>query len=715
MSLKPILDYIKSLGVYRVMFKSIKTRIAISAGLAIFITLSTAMFFTTVSYNKVNKEITKNVSLQLTDNIDYKLLSIANQQRAELNGLFAPVISNLQQLKSVLELSNSNQVEANILIQQFMASLHIQNKSVFAGYMVWEEKNFLQDNSELTQKATNKDGFLSPFFSPIGSDFEAIGMDSFKNRKMNQNGERIDEWHLAPFETGEQFVMEPYYYNVRGNEELITTISLPLRHNDHIVGSLGFDWSVKDFQAISQKAAKSTGLSNAIVSIVSWDGRFLSFSQDKNLVGEKIKDEFAQNWPSIQQKLKSTSTFLSDMGDYKVAVSSIETGAKPWVVMVSVPKTVLEKEITDFNQLSTELSQGALLNGLLSGFISSIIGIAIIFILAKSIGASLLELTSRFENIAQGDGDLTQRISIDSKDEIGQLAFWFNTFIEKVQHTLHNAKNTAELVSQSSMNTMAETEKSQLKLQNQVNEVTQLATAINEMSATAQEVASSALQAATAASQIQASSEDGQKIMNNAAASVEELARFINEAQEQVINLASSSNDIQKILIEIGGIAEQTNLLALNAAIEAARAGEQGRGFAVVADEVRNLASRTQSSTQEINSMLAILQQNTQGIVTVMESSQKQALETKEETLIAQKNLQEINAAILVANDMNNQIASAAEEQSSVSEEINRNVTSINEAADEVLSDMQTSLNDTAELTKESHSLTQKLSEFKTQ
>jgi methyl-accepting chemotaxis protein len=179
--------------------------------------------------------------------------------------------------------------------------------------------------------------------------------------------------------------------------------------------------------------------------------------------------------------------------------------------------------------------------------------------------------------------------------------------------------------------------------------------------------------------------------------------------------LAASSNDIQKILLEIGGIAEQTNLLALNAAIEAARAGEYGRGFAVVADEVRNLASRTQSSTQEINNMLAVLQQNTHSIVTVMDSSQKQALATKEETLIAQKNLKEISTAILVANDMNNQIASAAEEQSSVSEEINRNVTSINEAADEVLSDMQTSLNDTAELTKESHSLAQKLSEFKTQ
>ncbi|MGF1899949.1 methyl-accepting chemotaxis protein [Aliivibrio sifiae] len=697
------------------MFKSIKTRIAISAGLAIFITLSTAMFFTTVSYDGVNKEITKHVSDQLVENIDYKLLSIANQQSAELNGQFSPVISNLKQLQSLLELSNQHQSNASLLIEQFIASLKIQNKSVFAGYMVWEKENFIKDDSELTQKAVNKNGILSPFFSPIDSSFEALGMDSFNNTALNNNGERIDEWHLAPFESGKSFVMEPYYYNVRGNQELITTISLPLRHNNEIVGSVGFDWSIKSFQKISKKAAQEIGIPQAVVSISSWNGTLLSFSQDGELVGTKVKNEFAQNWSEIQQDATTKKTFLKDIGPYKTAISTINTGSKPWIVIVSIPSETLQKEITDFNSLSTQLSDDALSNGLLSGLISSIIGIVIIFILAKQIGASLTNLTSRFENIAQGDGDLTQRIEVTSKDEIGQLAFWFNTFIEKVQNTLHNAKDTAELVSQSSMNTMAETEKSQVKLQNQVNEVTQLATAINEMSATAQEVASSALQAATAASQIQVSSEEGQKIMNNAAASVEELAQFINEAQEQVVNLAASSNDIQKILTEIGGIAEQTNLLALNAAIEAARAGEQGRGFAVVADEVRNLASRTQSSTQEINNMLVILQQNTQSIVTVMDNSQKQALSTKEETVIAQDNLKEISSAILVANDMNNQIASAAEEQSSVSEEINRNVTSINEAANDVLADMHTSLKDTEALTQESHSLTQKLSEFKTQ
>jgi methyl-accepting chemotaxis protein len=462
------------------MFKSIKTRIAVSAGLAIFITLSTAMLFTTISYNNVNDEITQHVSDQLADNIDYKLLSIANQQSAELNGLFSPVISNLKQLKSLLELSNQHKANSSLLIEQFTSSLKIQNESVFAGYMVWEQGQFIKDDSELTQKALNKDGILSPFFSPTDSSFEALGMASFSNTALNNNGERIDEWHLAPFESGKSFVMEPYYYNVRGNQELITTISLPLVANKEIIGSLGYDWSIKSFQQISQQAAQAIGVPNAVVSIASWNGTLLSFSQDESVVGQKVKDDFAQNWTQIQQEAKTNKPFLKDIGRFKTAIATINTGSKPWIVMVSIPAETLQKEITDFNSLSSQLSDNALSNGLLSGLISSIIGIVIIFILAKQIGASLTNLTSRFENIAQGDGDLTQRIEVTSKDEIGQLAFWFNTFIEKVQNTLHNAKDTAELVSQSSMNTMAETEKSQIKLQNQVNEVTQLATAINE-------------------------------------------------------------------------------------------------------------------------------------------------------------------------------------------------------------------------------------------
>ncbi len=299
------------------------------------------------------------------------------------------------------------------------------------------------------------------------------------------------------------------------------------------------------------------------------------------------------------------------------------------------------------------------------------------------------------------------------KDETAQLAQWFNAFLARMQEMLRTAKETAVQVESHAGAGQASAEVSKEKLNEQLNEVNSLATAINEMSAAAQEVANSAVQAATAAGQVQVSSRSGMDRMDNAAGAMEALAHQVNDAQAQTLCLAESSSNIQGILTEIGGIAEQTNLLALNAAIEAARAGQAGRGFAVVADEVRNLANRTQSSTEEIRAMLARLEQDTQSIVALMQKSQQQAADTKDETQAAQNALAEINQAIEVINDMNNQIASAAEEQSLVAEEINRNVVIINDTAVDVMDTMGQSVDISNELSGSATDLHHELNKFK--
>ncbi|WP_017222158.1 methyl-accepting chemotaxis protein [Moritella dasanensis] len=696
------------------MFKSIRTRIAIFAGLTMAFTLLIAMGITTNAFTKVNQEITAKVKTQLTDATTLNLRSTANNQANTLESQLYPVLANLKQIRSIIELSAQNKADAETIVTQFIAALEAQNKAVFAGYMVWEEETWPQETAGNVAKAFNTKGYLAPFFSPNSNDsFDVVAMENFNNTALNSNGERTDDWHLMPYETGKTFVMEPYMYSVRGQEELITTISQPLKLNGKIIGSLGFDLSLAELQGQSEQLAKNLYDGKGHILISSWKGALLANSKDSSNIGRKVPSDLLSKWKKIQNLAILNDVGMLTIGNDEYAITSIDTSGSPWVVMVSIPTNELIQSVADFESWSHDQNSDALGQGIIAGLIATIIGIAAMSMIAHSLGKALINLVERFKDAAQGDGDLTYRIIVKGNDESAQLAYWFNTFLARMQEMLLTVTQSADQVDQGAGKGLQSAARSKEQLDMQADEVHSLATAINEMSATAQEVANSAVQAASAASQVQDNSVVGINRMHSAVSSVESLALQINNAQNQTKTMAESSHSIQGIIEEISGIAGQTNLLALNAAIEAARAGDAGRGFAVVADEVRNLATRTQTSTEEIGSMLEKLEQETQSIVRLMQQSQEQALDTKQETEAAQQAFSEINQAIDVINDMNNQIASAAEEQSSVSEDINRNVVRINDTAMEVIESMSASVIISNELTESATNLRSELSHFK--
>lgn len=309
--------------------------------------------------------------------------------------------------------------------------------------------------------------------------------------------------------------------------------------------------------------------------------------------------------------------------------------------------------------------------------------------------------------------DLSLRADASGNDEVADMARVFNTMMADFQRVLTGLADSAATLSASTEELAAINEQTNGGIAEQNQETDQVATAMNEMSATAQEVARNAGQAAEAAHNADGRSQESAEISVNAMCGMDNLVAEVEKAANVIRGLEAESDKIGTVLDVIKGIAEQTNLLALNAAIEAARAGEQGRGFAVVADEVRALASKTQQSTEEINTMITSLQQGSKQAVAVMIEAEALGKRGSEQTESAAESLAEIAGDIGVINSMNTQIASAAEEQTAVTEEMNRSIMNIARVSQQTASGMERTTDLTRSLADIAQQLGQQVGNFK--
>jgi len=353
------------------------------------------------------------------------------------------------------------------------------------------------------------------------------------------------------------------------------------------------------------------------------------------------------------------------------------------------------------------------------GFLFVLLGAGVIvgggaaFFISRSIVAPLVETKTAMEAIASGNGDLTKRIKVRGNDEIAQLANAFNNFAGKVQGIVKEVMGITERVANASERMTVVTDETRKGADRQLQETDEVAIAVNEMAAAGQEVARNANSAAEAAHNADIAADMGRQVVGQTIESIDSLAREVKEAGKVIDRVEKDSESIGGVLDVIKGIAEQTNLLALNAAIEAARAGEQGRGFAVVADEVRTLASRTQQSTAEIQTMIERLQTGTRDAVAVMDQSSNMAEATVGQAAKAGTSLEEINAAVNKIKDLNSQIACSAEEQSSVAEEINQKVVRISDITDQTAAGTQQTASASNELNQLAETLKVLVGQFR--
>jgi methyl-accepting chemotaxis protein len=343
----------------------------------------------------------------------------------------------------------------------------------------------------------------------------------------------------------------------------------------------------------------------------------------------------------------------------------------------------IEQEVAAISaQVDSDITR-AIVYSVATATILVVLGIVLSVLMARRITGPVSQATLVLREIASGGGDLSRRLPQSSNDEVGQLCQDFNRFADKIHDIVSGVNDTTLKLSAAAGEMSQVTAQSKSAAGSQRERTDQIAVAINEMTATIQEIATSAGDAESAARSIDSTVTEGLQTVDNTISSIAQLAQDAEQAMQHAQQLETESQNISTVLDVIRGIAEQTNLLALNAAIEAARAGEQGRGFAVVADEVRTLASRTQNSTVEIREMTERLSSGTGATVEVMKRSTQRTNEAVAIARTAGDSLRTVADSVATMSSMNAQIASAAEEQSAASEEINRNVTQIASTADD--------------------------------
>jgi len=310
--------------------------------------------------------------------------------------------------------------------------------------------------------------------------------------------------------------------------------------------------------------------------------------------------------------------------------------------------------------------------------VSIVIGIFICVFITNLIVKPIKQVINNIHTIAKGDLTSTP-LRLTEKDELSELAKAINEMNRSLLTTVRHVHDTALQISSSSEQLLSTTQQTSSNILEQQSQTEMVAAAMNEMSATAQEVTNHIAGTSQAAQEANSETSEGRNIVDGSIQAIQHLASQIENTADVIHQLEEDSDNIGKVLDVIKGIAEQTNLLALNAAIEAARAGEQGRGFAVVADEVRTLAGRTQESTAEINQVIEKLQTGSQKAVDVMNKSRKEAQSVVDQATQAGTSLSSISSSVERINDMSSQIASASEQQNETVEEINRNVINISE------------------------------------
>ncbi|PHX06673.1 methyl-accepting chemotaxis protein [Vibrio splendidus] len=672
---------------------SVQWKITLLAGCCLIITSLSLIGFSI--YNATsNQQVIKSQSSESVINKTQQLLASVSQLNAQETQRYVDeavyraemLAASAQFLKNNADENFTPSEELRTALDEMVRRSVLNFDSIQGAYLVFqpdlldgEDANYV----DADYVGSNEKGRFAPYWK-VADNGENVLANVLSEPILSDdsNSERF----YCPLSSGQTCISTPRVVNSGGTALLTSSISVPILVDDVAIGFLGIDLRLDGLTSVVTQSDQSLFDGAGAVYVVSLDGSVIASDDSSIAVGSVFQSDNTNSDLMTDFIFGGEATTQwSENGEWLLAFAPVTAANQTWGVLFEIPR---ESVVADANRLdsiiSTKVSEG-IQTEVIAGVIFILFGLAIIAFSSLSIVKPIRQVVERLNDIASGEGDLTQRLEVKSQDEIGQLSQGFNLFLDKLQHTIKEVIQTTEQVASTTSQAKASASSTRESSESQFKEVDLVATAAEEMTQTAGLVVQNAEVAVDAACEANRSARQGQQVIELSAGEMRKLVERMSSAVPIVEELAKNNGNITEILSVIEGISEQTNLLALNAAIEAARAGEQGRGFAVVADEVRNLASRTQSSVGEIRAVIDKVHAGTQDVVEAIQEGNILANDTALHVQNAVEDLGSIFTSIEEISDMNSQIVRAAEEQQSVSGEVNQSVVNIRDLSAKIL------------------------------